>query len=142
MNIMVNTYNFNSTEYYESLKRYLKPSMKVVIIPFASELKYFTQEGHFNNLYHPEYGKDFKILSKAFHNYGIEKEHIYVLNPFRDTIKFMKYKIKNADVILFTGGNFIECGDYLKATHLFDTVKEFKGITMIASYDKFNIFLK
>jgi hypothetical protein len=54
----------------------------------------------------------------------------------------MKHKIEKADVILFTSGNFVECGNYLKAMHLFDTVKEFDGVTIIASYNKFDIFLK
>jgi hypothetical protein len=139
---MVNTYNFNNSYYYETLKKCLKPGMRVVVIPFAHEVKYFTQEKHFNNLYHPEYGRDFKILSSAFYDYGIEKEHIYVLNPHRDTSKYMKYKIENADVILFTDGDFIACLDYIKAMGLFNAIKEFKGITMVTSYNQLNIFPK
>lgn len=142
VNIMVNTYNFNNSDCYESLKRYIKPGMKVVVIPFGHEVKYFTQERTFDELYHYEYGRDFKILRRAFYDYGIEKEHIYVLNPHRDTSRYMKNKIENADALFFTDGNFIECSDYLKAMHLFDTVKEFKGITIVASYNKFNIFPK
>ena len=140
MNIMVNTYNFNNVDYFNYLKEYLKPTMRAVIIPFANEMKVFTQERHFDNLYHPEYGRDFKILSRSFYDYGIEKEHICVLNPHKDFIKFMKYKIENADILLFTDGDYLACSDYLKAMHLFDTVKNFQGIVMITSYNKFNIF--
>ena len=142
LNIILNTYNFNNPYYYEQLKKYLKPGMRVVICPFAHEIRYFTQESSFNELYHVEYGKDYKILSRAFHDYGIEKEHIYVLNPHRDTSRYMKHKIENSDVILFTDGNFMECVDFMKVMGLLNVVKEFKGITMIASYNQLNIFPK
>jgi hypothetical protein len=139
---MVKTYNFDDAEHYETLKRYLKPGMRVTVIPFAHELRVFTQERAFDELYHYEWGRDFKTLSRVFLSYGIEKKDICILNPHRDLVKFMKHKIEKADVILFTDGDFVACHDYLKAMGLFDAVKNFKGITMIASYDKFNIFLK
>jgi hypothetical protein len=142
VNIMVNTYDFDDAEHYETLKKVLKPGMRVTVIPFAHELRVFTQERAFDELYHPEWGRDFKTLSRVFLSYGIEKKDICILNPHRDLVKFMKHKIEKADVILFTSGNFVECGNYLKAMHLFDTVKEFDGVTIIASYNKFDIFLK
>jgi hypothetical protein len=99
MNIIVNTYYFNNPCYYGTLKRYLKPNMKVVIIPFAHEVKYFTQERAFDELYHPEYGRDFKTLSRSFYDYGIEKEDVYVLNPHRDLSRYMKCKIEKSDIL-------------------------------------------
>lgn len=132
-NILLSTYDFNNDECFKKLKHILKPNMKVVICPFSHNILYYTQEKKFNELYDYEYGKDYNILCKAFNDYGIEKNNVYVLNPHRDLLRYMKHKIENADILFFTGGDPIFFMNYVKIFGLFEDLKNFKGITMGAS---------
>ena len=132
-NILLSTYDFNNVNCFDKIKKYIKPGMKAIICPFTHEIRYFTQERLFDSLYHYEYGKDFKILCNAFYDYGVEKNDIYVLNPHRDTLKYMKHKIATSDILFFTGGDPIGFMDFVKAFGLFEDLRNFKGVTMGAS---------
>ncbi len=133
VNILLSTYDFNNNNCFDKIKKYIKPNMKVVICPFTHALEYYTEEELFNELYNFNNGKDFCIIANSFYDYGIEKDSIYVLNPFRDTIAFMKYKIESSDILFFTGGNPVYFMDIVKTLDLFDTMRNFKGITIGAS---------
>lgn len=133
MNILLSTYDFSNDNCYPELKEHLKPNMRVVIIPFSHDSIYYKKEKLFNSLYDYENGKDYNIICKEFYQFGIEKQNIYVLNPFRDTIKYMKYRVDKADVVFFTGGNPISFMRLIKKFKLLDNLLNFKGITIGAS---------
>ena len=133
MNVLLSTYDFSNDNCYPKLKEYLKPNMRVVIIPFSHGYKYYKDEELFNTLYDYDYGKDYNILCNEFYQFGIEKHNIYVLNPFRDTIEYMKYRIDKADVVFFTGGNPVSFMRRIKQLNLLENLMNFKGITIGAS---------
>lgn len=133
VNILLSTYDFSNGNCYSKLKPYLKPNMRVVIIPFSHDLLYYKKEKLFNSLYDYERGKDYNIICKEFYQFGIEKENVYVLNPFRDTKAYMKYRINKADVVFFTGGNPITFMKLIKRFGVFEDLMNFKGITIGAS---------
>ena len=133
MNVLLSTYDFNNNRCYEQLKHLLKPNMKVVICPFSHDVRYYVEEELFNSLYDYRYGKDYNILCDAFYDYGIEKQNIYPLNPYKDTLDYMKHRIESADILFFTGGDPIFTMYYIKELGLFEVLKNFKGITMGAS---------
>lgn len=132
-NILLSTYDFSNGNCYSKLKEHLKPNMRVVIIPFSHDLLYYKKEKLFNSLYDYERGKDYNIICKEFYQFGIEKENVYVLNPFRDTKAYMKYRINKADVVFFTGGNPITFIKLIKRFGVFEDLMNFKGITIGAS---------
>lgn len=133
VNILLSTYDFNNGNCFDKIKEHIKPNMKVTICPFTHALDYYFYEGLFNELYDYENGKDYNIICNAFRDYGIEKNHVYVLNPFRDTIEYMKHRIKSSDILFFTGGNPIFFMKFVSVFDLFDTLREFKGVTIGAS---------
>ena len=130
MNVLLSTYDFSNGNCYPKLKEYLKPNMRVVIIPFSHDSSFYKREILFNSLYDYENGKDYNIICKEFYQFGIEKQNVYVLNPFRDTIEYMKYRIDNADVVFFTGGNPVSFMRLIKKFKLFENLMNFKGITI------------
>ena len=133
MNVLLSTYDFSNDNCYPKLKEYLKPNMRVVIIPFSHDSSYYKKERLFNSLYDYEKGKDYNIICKEFYQFGIEKQNVYVLNPFRDTIEYMKYRIDKADVVFFTGGNPVSFMRLIKKFKLLENLMNFKGITIGAS---------
>ena len=132
-NILLSTYDFNNDKCFDKIKKYIKPNMKVIICPFTHDLSYYMEEKLFDELYNFNTGKDYNIICDAFYDYGIEKDHIYTLNPFRDSIEYMKYKINSADILFFTGGNPVFFMKFVRIFDLFDTLRAFKGITIGAS---------
>lgn len=133
INILLSTYDFNNENCFPVVKQFLKPNMKVVILPFSHDDIFYDREDYFDELYDYEFGKDFNILANVFRDYGIGKENIYVLNPFRDTIDFMKMKIQQADVCFAVGGNPITFMQIVKALGLLKVLKNFNGIFIGAS---------
>ena len=133
INILLSTYDFNNRYCFSKIKEYLKPNMKVCIVPFSHHYTYYIKKELFDELYNFDNGKDFNIIANSFKDYGIFKENVYVLNPHKDSIRFMKYKIKQSDILFFTGGDPILYMTRLKSLGLFNTLKDFKGITIGAS---------
>ena len=76
MNILLSTYDFSNDNCYPKLKEYLRPNMRVVIIPFSHGYKYYKDEELFDTLYNYDYGKDYNILCKEFYQFGIEKHNV------------------------------------------------------------------
>lgn len=133
INILLSTYDFNNKHCFSKIKEYLKPNMKVVILPFSHDDIFYDREDYFNELYDYDFGYELNKIAEPFRDYGIEKEDIYVLNPHKDSVKFMKYKIQQADVLFFTGGNPITFMITIKVLGLIRTIKEFNGIVIGAS---------
>ena len=79
---------------YNTIKDIITPDMKVLNIPFASDLQWqlngdFTD--HINNHY------------RAFEPFGITRENFYVVKPL-DTAATLIRRISEADIIYFSGG--------------------------------------
>lgn len=133
INILLSSYDFNNEYCYPRLIKYLKPNMKVLIVPLTHNKKYYEQEILFDSLYNYEKGKDYNIICKSFHDFGIHKPNIQVLNPFKDNIEYMKYKIKTSDVLFFTGGCPITFMKMAKKLNILYDLQNYKGIVMGAS---------
>ena len=133
INILLSTYDFNNRHCFSKIKEYLKPNMKVVILPFSHDDIFYDREDYFNELYDYDFGYELNKIVEPFRDYGIEKEDIYVLNPHKDSVGFMKYKIQQADVLFFTGGDPITFMITIKVLGLIRTIKEFNGVVMGAS---------
>lgn len=128
INIVLSLYDFNNEYCYKRMKYYLKPFSRVVILPFTHAEEYYEKERLFEELYHFDYGKDFNIIANSFRDYGIQKEDIYVLNPFNDSIKYMKEKIDKADILFATGGCPLKFMEMVKELDLVEKLQNFNGI--------------
>ena len=133
INVLLSTYDFSNENCYFKLKDILKPNMNTLILPFAHSEEYYENEELFNDLYDYETGKDYNLICNEFRQYGIEKQNIYTLNPFRDNLKYMKHKINRAEVMFGVGGNPITFMEMLEKLGILEDVKAFNGIFIGAS---------
>ena len=92
----------------EEIKNIIKPNMKVVCIPFASDLQWLLNgdkteyiERHYN----------------PFKKYGVKRVDFYVAN-LKDDYVFIKKKIKRADIVYFSGGYMENLMYHLKEKYL------------------------
>ena len=76
------------------VSKIIKPNMKVVCIPFASDLQWLLngkldeyKERHF----------------RPFEKYGIKEKNFYIANV-NDKCRLLKRKIREADIVYFSGG--------------------------------------
>lgn len=56
INILLSTYDFNNRYCFSRIKEYLKPNMKVVILPFSHDDVFYDREDYFNELYDYDFG--------------------------------------------------------------------------------------
>ena len=98
--IMLSNNNFDKDFARHKLVNIIEPNMKVVCIPFASDLKWLVQNAETELSYN---GKFTLEQYKPFREYGIEQDNFYMMKP-TDSRKYMKWKIDQADIIYFTGG--------------------------------------
>ena len=131
INVLLSTYDFNNEHSFKKLKDILLPNMTVCIIPFSHSDNYYENEEEFDSLYHYDYGYELKFIAKSYHDYGISKEQIRVINPFRDNKKLIEYKILNSDILFFTGGDPVKAMERMQ--DIIDIIKRFDGIVMGAS---------
>lgn len=133
INILLSTYDFDNKFCFDKIKNIIQPNMKVLILPFAHDYSVFENEDFFNELYDFDYGKEFNNIYSSFYNYGIKKENVIVLNPFRDNEKFMKMKIQQADILFGVGGNPIIFMEMLNRLNILEDIKSFNRMFIGAS---------
>ena len=131
VNVLLSTYDFNNESCYSKLKNLLKPYMRVCIIPYSHHKDIYEDEELFDKMYNHDNGYELNFIARAYHDYGISRDQIRVINPFRDNKKLIEYKILNSDILFFTGG------DPVKAMERMQDIKgildRFDGIVMGAS---------
>lgn len=118
--ILTSCNNCNEEYAFKTVSRYIKPDMKVVCIPFASDLNWQLQNDY------DEYKERHFSVFKSF---GISGDNISIvsINDERDTII---NKIVESDIVFFSGGfmenalfliNMLNLNiimDYIKCTKL------------------------
>ncbi|OAA89389.1 Type 1 glutamine amidotransferase-like domain-containing protein [Clostridium coskatii] len=131
VNMLFSLYNFNDTWGKDAVSKYINCSNKVLIIPFS-----FSENIKNNVDWQNEFGKDngdhYKSIIKPFLSYGIKKKNINCINYFEDTKENAKNKIKNSDILFFTGGLPDKMMYRLKEFDLVNEIENFTG-TIIGS---------
>lgn len=117
--ILLSSHNYNDTLVFNHVSNYIKPNMKVVCLPFASDIHWqingdFTEykERHFSE----------------FSKFGIHEENIDVVRLSESRSKIIE-KIDNADIVFFSGGymeNAIFVIKSLRLKSYFNKIKEDK----------------
>lgn len=104
----------------EDMKELIKPFSKVICFS-ASDWDWqidnpqeFNIEGrYFNEQYAP------------FYDFGIQKEDFYIVNP-NDTLEFVQWKFKQADLVVFLGGYMEELEFILNDYGLWNCMEFYK----------------
>ena len=110
------------------LKDIIYSNSKVVIIPWSFPVETDAKglDEFFSGKRKDRYVENLKKL-------GIKERNITVLNCYRDKEKYMKDKIKEADVLVLTGGNPEMFYDKVVASNILNDIKNFNKIIIGAS---------
>ncbi len=130
INILLEGYDINASYLYKYLKNYIMPDYSVAVVAFSfrdSEVKSLSD---WNDLYSKKNSMYYNGIVSGFTAYGISENKINFINYFNDTKKTATQKIKQADIVYFTGGSPDRMMDRIKEFDLIDVLKEHKGIIM------------
>lgn len=133
INILLNLYNFDEEWCFEILKGIIKKEYRVLIIPFSFKEEHIKDEIDWQKAYNNLCGKYYKDIVSPFLSYGIREENIEWMNYFSDTQENAKEKIRNSDVIFFTGGLPDKMMARLQKFELVNEIEKYPGIVMGSS---------
>lgn len=103
INMLFSLYNFHESWAKDSVAKYINSNDKVLIIPF-SFYDTINSDDEWQKEYSKTSGRDYKSVIAPFITYGIQEENIDWINYFKDTKENAKAKIRNSNIIFFTGG--------------------------------------
>ncbi len=133
VNLLLSLNNFDADWCYYILKYIIKQDHNVVIIPFSYDDNWLKDKYDWDKAFNKIYGTHYKDIVSPFLSYGIDENNIRWLNQFEDSVEEMKDKIKNSDIVFFTGGYPDKMYDKLKKYDLIDTLENFNKIMIGAS---------
>jgi len=130
MNILLDHLDFDMEYGYEYFKNIIKTEMKVTIIPFSFHEDWITDSTAWEKSYNRMSGKYYEELVKPFKSYGIDEGNIQLINYYVDDEKSAIEKIKNSNILLFTGGFPEKIMKRLNEIKLTSTIETYQGIIM------------
>lgn len=133
VNLLLSLYNFDSDWCYGKLKSIIKEDHNVLIIPFSYHDEWLSNIKNWNDAFNNQNGTHYQEIVSPFLAYGIKEDNIKWINQFVDSIDTMKEKIKNSDIIFFTGGYPDKMMDKFRRYDLIDDLEKFDGIVIGAS---------
>ena len=104
VNIFLEGYRFDAPSLHGTLKSYVKPHYRVAVVALSFRDSRVRNVDDWDALYGKDGGSVYGGICSAFSAYGIGEESITFINYFTDTKESAAEKIRNADVIFFTGG--------------------------------------
>ena len=104
INLLLSLNNFDENWCYSILKDIIKKDYNVLIVPLSYNDNWLKDENDWNKAFNSEYGTHYKEIVSPFLSYGICENNIKWINQFIDSIDLMKEKIRNSDILFFTGG--------------------------------------
>ncbi|OOM78840.1 Type 1 glutamine amidotransferase-like domain-containing protein [Clostridium sp. BL-8] len=132
VNMLFSLYNFHESWAKDLVSKYINSNDKVLIVPFSFDDNICDDNG-WCNAYSKNNGRYYESIIAPFLNYGIKEENINWINYFKDTTENAKIKIKNSNIIFFTGGLPDEMMIRLKEFNLIDDIENFKGVIIGSS---------
>lgn len=130
VNVLLESYDLTAPFLFDTLKQHIKPIHSVAIIAFSFLPSQASNLEQWNQLYGAEKGMFYHWLVDPFAAFGIAEEQITFVNYFSDTKESAAQKIKNADIIYFTGGLPDAMMDRLEEFQLLELLRSFDGIVL------------
>lgn len=133
VNILLDGLEIDRPYLYDCLKNYIKPDFSVAVVAFSFRDREVKSLSDWNRLYGKKLlkkGKYYDGIVGGLLSYGISEKNITFLNYFTDTKESAAEKIKQADIIYFTGGSPDRMAERIKEFDLTDVLKNHSGIIM------------
>lgn len=131
VNMLFSLYNFNENWAKDTVSKYINANDKVLVIPFSFG-EDISNDMDWQNEFGKNNGNHYKGIVTPFLSYGISEKNITFINYFKDTKESAKDRIKNSDIIFFTGGLPDKMMCRLKEFDLINEIENFTG-TIIGS---------
>lgn len=132
VNMLFSLYNFNEKWAKNIVSKYINSNNRVLIIPFSFD-EDIKSDMEWQSEFNKYKGRHYKVIEKTFSSYGVSEKNIKCINYFKDTKESAKDKIKNSDVIFFTGGLPDKMMYRLNEFDLINEIENFKGIIIGSS---------
>lgn len=116
--LLLSINNIDEDYIFESMKDIIKPEMKVLCIPFASDLNWIINNEKTELV---KYGNFWTQHYNPFKKYGISEENFYIAK-LRDNEYDIKNKILESDIIYFSGGYMEKAMKILHHYNLIDYI--------------------
>lgn len=120
----------NIDDFYDDLKEYFSPTDKVAVVAFSFYDNYVKDEASWETVYGKGVGRCYFETVDSFKPFGIPEENFSFINYFTDSKESARRKIKNADVIYFTGGLPDRMMDRIEEFDLVDVLMNHKGVVI------------
>ena len=130
VNILLESYNIDSSYLKDELKRYIKPFHKVAIVAFSFRDSQVKCLDEWNSLYSKEAGAYYSSIVNPLMSYGISEDSISFINYFADSKEIAKEKIEESNIVYFLGGLPDKMMDRIYEFDLYNTLLNYKGIVM------------
>lgn len=132
VNMLFSLYNFHEKWARDEVKKYINYNDKILIAPFSFGEK-ISNHMEWQCAYNKEDGGYYESIILPFSSYGIKEENISWINYFKDAKEEAKEKVRNSDIIFFTGGLPDKMMYRLEEFHLVNEIENFKGIIIGSS---------
>lgn len=120
----------NIDDFYNDLKDYFSPTTTVAVVAFSFYDDYVRDSASWERVYGKGVGRCYFETVDSFRPFGVPEENITFINYFTDTRETAIQKLKEADVIYFTGGLPDRMMDRIKDFDLCDILLHHRGIVM------------
>ncbi|MFD9627415.1 Type 1 glutamine amidotransferase-like domain-containing protein [Peribacillus muralis] len=132
INMLFSQYNFHESWAKDTVAKYINTNDKILIIPFSFDNK-ISDCQDWENAYSRDKGKFYKSIFTPFMDFGVREENINWINYFKDTKEEAKGKIRNSNIIFFTGGFPEKSMERLKEFDLIEEIRNFSGVIIGSS---------
>lgn len=120
----------NIDDFYDDLKDYFNANTRVCVIAFSYYDDWVYDAKSWEKVFGKEQGNCYYETVDSFKPFGVKEENIVFVNYFKDTKESAIDKIKNADVLYFTGGLPDRMMDRIKDFELEEAIMNHSGIVM------------
>lgn len=120
----------NIDDFYDDLKQYFSEKTKVCVIAFSYYDDYVFDADSWDMVFGKDKGGMYFETVDSFRPFGVSAENITFINYFKDTKESAKEKIRNADVLYFTGGLPDRMMDRIRDFELEEAIMSHDGIIM------------
>jgi hypothetical protein len=129
VNILMNNPRVDEPWCRKILSHYLRPRMKVLVVPFSFHEDYIPDEAAWHRHYDPGQ-TGYEEIVRPLEHLGIPRSHVAFVNFFTDTPRTMGEMLYQADVVDLVGGYPDRLMDRLWAFGAVSQLSAFPGVCM------------
>lgn len=129
VNILSSGSVYNEDWCRSAIASYFHEDTKVLVIPFSFKDE-ITNSEEFQTLYMPQVGKYYAYVVNPLLALGVKEENIFFVDYFAGKVEDTKRRIRQSDVVYFTGGLPDRMVERIKDYGILPELQAFNGVVM------------